>query len=192
VTGGGIDDVALVERVRAGDVAAFEPLVQKYRERVFRLARNVLRDPEEALDVAQEAFVRAFQALQSFRGQSAFYTWLFRITLNVASDRARQRAARGRAFGSERIEEVDWDRTLVDPGEAPDAAAARAEDRRRIERALESLPEHHRAIIMLSDLEGLSYREIADVLGISETNVATKISRLKQRIRKDFDQPKRH
>lgn len=183
MTGGGVDDVALVERVRRGDVAAFEPLVEKYRERVFRLARNVLRDPEEALDVAQEAFVRAFQALQSFRGQSAFYTWLFRITLNVASDRARQRAARGRAFGTERIEEVEWDRTLVDPGEAPDASAARAEDRRRIERALESLPEHHRAIIMLSDLEGLSYREIADVLGIPMGTVMSRLHNARKRLR---------
>jgi RNA polymerase sigma-70 factor (ECF subfamily) len=109
-----LDDLALVERVRAGDVAAFEPLVERYRHRVYRLARNVLRDSEEALDVAQEAFIRAFQALPTFRGQSAFYTWLFRITLNVASDRARQRAARGRAFGTEWVEEDEWDRALVD------------------------------------------------------------------------------
>jgi RNA polymerase sigma-70 factor (ECF subfamily) len=178
-----LDDLALVERARAGDARAFEPLVEKYRQRVYRLAYNVLRDPEEAWDVAQEAFIRAYQALPSFRGQSAFYTWLFRITMNVASDRARQRAARGRAFGTERVEEEEWDRTLVDPGEAPDDSAVRAEQRRRITRALESLPEHHRAIIMLSDLEGLSYREIAEVLGIPMGTVMSRLHNARKRLR---------
>ena len=108
------DEAALIERCRAGDLAAFEPLVEKYRQRVYRLAYNVLRDPEEAWDVAQDGFIRAFQALPSFRGESAFYTWLFRIVMNVARDRARQHAARGRAFGTERVDEKDWDRILVD------------------------------------------------------------------------------
>ena len=178
-----LDDLALVDRCRRGDVAAFEPLVERYRQRVYRLAYNVLRDTEEALDVAQDAFIRAYQALPSFRGQSAFYTWLFRITMNVAADRVRQRAARGRAFGTERVEEEEWERTLVDRGEAPDASAARAEERRRIQRALESLPEHHRAIIMLSDLEGLSYREIAEVLGIPMGTVMSRLHNARKRLR---------
>ena len=93
------DDAVLIERCRAGDLAAFEPLVEKYRLRVYRLAYNVLRDPDEAWDVAQDAFIRAFQALSSFRGDSAFYTWLFRIVMNVARDRARQHAARGQIAG---------------------------------------------------------------------------------------------
>ncbi len=178
-----LDDFALVERCRAGDVTAFEPLVEKYRQRVYRLAYNVLRDTEEALDVAQEAFIRAYQALPAFRGQSAFYTWLFRIAMNVAADRVRQRAARGRAFGTERVEEEEWSRTLVDRGEAPDDSAARAEERRRIQQALESLPEHHRAIIMLSDLEGLSYREIAEVLEIPMGTVMSRLHNARKRLR---------
>src|SRR5262249_59866040 len=92
------DDQVLVERCRNGEVAAFEPLVEKYRERVWRLAYNYLRDREEAWDVAQDAFIRAWQALPSFRGQSAFYTWLFRIVINVATDRAPQRSAPAPAF----------------------------------------------------------------------------------------------
>ena len=91
----GIDERALIERCIAGDAAAFEPLVEKYRQRVWRLAYQVLHDREEAWDVAQEAFVRAFQSLPSFRGQSAFYTWLFRITVNVATDRHRARGRPG-------------------------------------------------------------------------------------------------
>src|SRR5207253_3998478 len=97
--------------------------------------------------------------------------------------RARQRTARGRAFGTERVEEEEWSRTLVDPGEGPDASAARAEERRRIGRALETLPPHHRAIIMLSDLEGLSYREIAEVLGIPMGTVMSRLHNARKRLR---------
>lgn len=177
------DDAALIERCRAGDLAAFEPLVEKYRQRVYRLAYNVLRDPDEAWDVAQDAFIRAYQALSSFRGDSAFYTWLFRIVMNVARDRARQHAARGRAFGTERVEEADWDRALTDTGTAPDTHAAEVEERERINRALATLSEPHRAIIMLSDLEGLSYREIAEVLNIPMGTVMSRLHNARRRLR---------
>jgi RNA polymerase sigma-70 factor (ECF subfamily) len=180
------DDAALIERCRAGDVAAFEPLVEKYRQRVWRLAYNTLRDREEAWDVAQEAFIRAYQALPSFRGQSAFYTWLYRIVVNVAADRARSRGAQGRAFGTERVPEEDWDRVLPDqnPGEeAPDARALRGEQRARIVRALDTLSEDHRKIIMLSDLEGLSYREIAETLDIPMGTVMSRLHNARRRLR---------
>ncbi len=177
------DDQALVERCRSGDLAAFEPLVEKYRERVWRLAYHYVRDREEAWDVAQEAFVRAWQALPNFRGQSAFYTWLFRIVVNVATDRARSRAARGRAFGTEAVPEEDWERVLVDPARGPDDTAAGAETRERVRRALDALPPHHRTIIMLSDLEGLSYREIAEVLGIPMGTVMSRLHNARKRLR---------
>jgi RNA polymerase sigma-70 factor (ECF subfamily) len=180
------DDAALIERCRAGDVAAFEPLVEKYRQRVWRLAYNLLRDREEAWDVSQEAFIRAYQALPSFRGQSAFYTWLYRIVMNVAADRARSRGARGRAFGTERVPEEDWDRVLPDqnPGdEAPDAKAARLEQRQKIVQALDTLPEHHRKIVVLSDLEGLSYREIAETLEIPMGTVMSRLHNARKRLR---------
>jgi RNA polymerase sigma-70 factor, ECF subfamily len=180
------DDAALIERSRAGDVAAFEPLVEKYRQRAWRLAYNLLRDREEAWDVAQEAFIRAYQALPSFRGQSAFYTWLYRIVMNVAADRARSRGARGRAFGTERVPEEDWDRVLPDQrggDESPEAVAARHEQRRKIAQALDALPEHHRRIIVLSDLEGLSYREIADTLEIPMGTVMSRLHNARKRLR---------
>ena len=179
------DDAALIERCRAGDIAAFEPLVEKYRQRVWRLAYNVLRDREEAWDVAQEAFVRAWQALPNFRGQSAFYTWLFRIVMNVAADRARARAARGRAFGTERVPEEDWDRVMVDqPADAtPDAAAAGAQQRARIERALATLSADHRRIVVLSDIEGLTYKEIADVLEIPMGTVMSRLHNARKRLK---------
>jgi len=177
------DDQALVERCRGGDVSAFEPLVEKYRQRVWRLAYNVLRDREEAWDVAQEAFIRAWQALPNFRGQSAFYTWLFRIVMNVAADRARQRSARGRAFGTERVPEEEWERVIADEGGTPDETAAQLEERERITKALATLSADHRAIIMLSDLEGLSYREIAEVLGIPMGTVMSRLHNARKRLR---------
>ena len=180
------DDSALIEKCRAGDVAAFEPLVEKYRQRVWRLAYNVLRDREEAWDVAQEAFIKAYQALPSFRGQSAFYTWLYRIAMNVAADRARSRAAQGRAFGTERVPEEDWERVITDPNPAeasPADTAVRREERRKIMQALDKLSEDHRRIIMLGDLEGLSYREIAETLEIPMGTVMSRLHNARKRLR---------
>src|SRR6266702_7555949 len=135
-----VDERALIEQCRAGDVAAFEPLVEKYRQRVWRLAFQVLRDREEAWDCAQDAFVRAFQSLASFRGQSAFYTWLFRIAMNVATDRLRARGAQARAFGSQPVPEEEWERTAADPGVGPDEVTEGAQRRARISQALDALP----------------------------------------------------
>jgi RNA polymerase sigma-70 factor (ECF subfamily) len=179
----GIDERELIQRCIAGDASAFEPLVEKYRQRVWRLAYQVLHDREEAWDVAQEAFVRAFHSLPTFRGQSAFYTWLFRITINVATDRHRQRGAQARAFGPERVTEEEWARTTPDPGGGPDQAATRAEQRERIRQALDALPPKARTIIMLSDVEGLSYREIAEVLNCPIGTVMSRLHNARKRLK---------
>ena len=177
-------DQALIERCQAGDVAAFEPLVEKYRQRVWRIAYQIVRDREEAWDVSQEAFIRAYQSLAAFRGQSAFYTWLFRIVVNLATDRIRQRAARGRAFGTERVSESEWEGALPDDVTAgPEEEAARRERRQRIARALDALPSNFRAIIMLSDVEGLSYREIAEVLNVPIGTVMSRLHNARKRFR---------
>ncbi len=178
-----VDERVLIERCRAGDVAAFEPLVEKYRQRVWRLAFQVLRDREEAWDCAQDAFVRAFQSLASFRGQSAFYTWLFRIAMNVATDRLRARGAQARAFGTQPVPAEEWERTASDPGARPDQAAVGAEQRLRIRRALDTLPPNARTIIMLSDVEGLSYREIASVLNCPIGTVMSRLHNARKRLR---------
>ena len=177
------DERDLIARCRAGDLAAFEPLVEKYRQRVWRLAYQVLRDREEAWDVAQEAFVRAYQSLPEFRGDSAFYTWLFRIVVNLATDRRRQRHARVRALGGEPVSEDVWERTAADPGPPPDLEASRAETRERVTRALDALPPHHRTIIILGDIEGLSYREIAEVLGCPIGTVMSRLHNARKRLK---------
>ena len=127
--------------------------------------------------------MRAYSSLSSFRGQSAFYTWLFRITVNVATDRHRSRGARTRAFGAEAVPEEEWERTAVDAAEGPEDAALQAEERARIERALDSLPPKARTIIILSDIEGLSYREIAAVLNCPMGTVMSRLHNARKRLR---------
>jgi RNA polymerase sigma-70 factor, ECF subfamily len=178
-----LDDRELIRRCQDGEVAAFEPLVEKYRQRVWRLAYQILRDREEAWDCAQEAFVRAFQSLSSFRGQSAFYTWLFRITVNVATDRHRSRGARSRAFGAEQVPEEEWERTAADTGAGPEEQTLLTERRAKIQQALDALPEKARTIIMLSDIEGLSYREIAQVLNCPIGTVMSRLHNARKRLR---------
>jgi RNA polymerase sigma-70 factor, ECF subfamily len=177
------DERDLIQRCLTGDTSAFEPLVERYRQRVWRLAFQLLHDREEAWDCAQEAFVRAFHSLPSFRGQSAFYTWLFRITVNVATDRQRARGAQARAFGAERVPEEEWKRTMPDVGARPDQAAVQSEQRERIRQALHALPPKARTIIMLSDVEGLSYREIAEVLGCPIGTVMSRLHNARKRLR---------
>jgi RNA polymerase sigma-70 factor (ECF subfamily) len=178
-----VDERLLIERCRAGDIEAFEPLVEKYRQRVWRLAFQVLRDREEAWDCAQDAFVRAFQSLASFRGQSAFYTWLFRIAMNVATDRLRSRSAQARAFGSQPVPAEEWERTAMSTDPDPEDVAAGVETRERIRKGLDSLSEHHRTIVILSDIEGLQYREIAEVLGIPMGTVMSRLHHARKRLR---------
>ena len=177
------DDREAVRRVQAGDTEAFEPLVEKYKRKVFRLAYQVLRDQEEALDVSQEAFVKAFRALPAFKGDSAFYTWLFRITMNVALDRKRQRATRARSLGTEDVPPEEWERTAASTDPDPEDVATGVERRERIRKGLDSLSEHHRAIIILSDIEGLQYREIAEVLGIPMGTVMSRLHHARKRLR---------
>jgi len=177
------DDREAVRRVQAGDTEAFEPLVEKYKRKVFRLAYQVLRDQEDALDVAQEAFVKAFRALPAFKGDSAFYTWLFRITMNVALDRKRQRATRAKSLGAEDVPPEEWERTATSTDPDPEDVATGAERRERIRKGLDSLSEHHRAIIILSDIEGLQYREIAEVLGIPMGTVMSRLHHARKRLR---------
>jgi len=177
------EDREAVRRVQAGETEAFEVLVEKYKRKTFRLAYSVLRDQEEALDVAQEAFVKAFRSLPKFKGDSAFYTWLFRITMNLALDRRRQRATRTKSMGGEDVPPEEWERTAVATDPGPDVEAAGAERRARIARALGSLSEHHRSIIILSDIEGLSYREIAEVLAIPMGTVMSRLHNARKRLR---------
>lgn len=156
-----MNENGLVEKARQGDRAAFGELVQKHRDAVYRFAARWVADPDQALDIAQDVFVRAFDGLKDYRGDGKFRTWLFAITLNVARSAARRRKRRG---------EVDLDAVfeLPDFRTPPDAKAARAVAFARAAEELAEFPEKQRGAVTLRIYEGLSFREIGEIIGCSE------------------------
>ncbi|MDO9706814.1 sigma-70 family RNA polymerase sigma factor [Paracraurococcus lichenis] len=159
---GEASDATLMRWAAAGDRAAFGVLVERHGERALRIALRVLHDPAEAEEVAQEAFLRAWQAAAGFDpARAQFTTWLHRIVLNLAIDRTRRRAAAPEAGGAALL-------ALADPGPGPEAAAAAAEDRAALAAALAQLPARQRAAIALAYEEGLSGAEAAAALDVSE------------------------
>ena len=176
-------DQQLVERVQAGDKAAFDLLVRKYQHRVLKLVGRFVSDAAEAEDVAQEAFLKAYRALASFRGDSAFYTWLYRIAINTAKN----------ALVSNRRRPVDFDLDLQDPeqydrharlkeGDTPEGVLLTEEIRSVVEKAMEQLPEDLRTAIVLRELEGLSYEEIAEAMDCPVGTVRSRIFRAREAI----------
>jgi RNA polymerase sigma-70 factor (ECF subfamily) len=180
-------DALLIERAKSGDVSAFEMLVVKYRRRIERLIARIVRDVDLVEDVAQETFIRAYRALPQFRGESAFYTWLYRIAVNTAkktvSDLARDPVITEAALSqrSEDDETIRVDQELSD-GETPEAVLASREIARTVNAAMEALPEDLRQAIVLRELEGLSYDEIAIVMNCPIGTVRSRIFRAREAI----------
>lgn len=178
-------DQELVRRVQAGDQTAFNLLVLKYQHRVLKLVGRFVNDAAEAEDVAQEAFLKAYRALASFRGDSAFYTWLYRIAINTAKN----------ALVSNRRRPVDFDLDLQDPdqydrqaklkeADTPEGVLLTEEIRTVVEQAMEELPEDLRTAIVLRELEGLSYEEIAEAMDCPVGTVRSRIFRAREAIDK--------
>jgi RNA polymerase sigma-70 factor (ECF subfamily) len=178
-------DQELVRRVQAGDQTAFNLLVLKYQHRVLKLVGRFVNDAAEAEDVAQEAFLKAYRALASFRGDSAFYTWLYRIAINTAKN----------ALVSQRRRPVDFDLDLQDPdqydrqaklkeADTPEGVLLTDEIRAVVEEAMEQLPEDLRTAIVLRELEGLSYEEIAEAMDCPVGTVRSRIFRAREAIDK--------
>ncbi|MBI4818463.1 MAG: sigma-70 family RNA polymerase sigma factor [Deltaproteobacteria bacterium] len=169
------EDRELVEAAKDGDNEAFGKLVERYQKRVYALAFGILRNRDDAWDVAQEAFVKAFKNLGTFEGSSAFYTWLYRIAYNLSLDvlRAKNRRETVDFEASPRIERALSEEAQgpADPGSAAD----RSELQKVIGTAMSQLSDKHRAIIILREVEGLSYTEMADILKISKGTVMSRL-----------------
>ena len=171
------DDRTLVKAAQTGDAQAFRALVERYQRRVVQLALTMTKDADEAMDIAQETFVRVHRYLPSFKGDSSFFTWTYRIAMNLCLD-AQRRKGRLERVDVEQGDEAEIEAAMDPPSAAlagPQRQALNAELRDRIEEALASLSENHRAILLLREVEGLSYEDLAKVLGIRKGTVMSRL-----------------
>jgi RNA polymerase sigma-70 factor, ECF subfamily len=170
------DDKALVKAAQAGDMAAFEELVARHRDKIYARAYSMMRNEDEAIDLSQEAWVKGWQRLAQFQGESSFGTWITRIVINLCLDHLRKHK-RQRTESLEEIDEesggVERQMPIVTPN--PTAGLERGELRQRIDRALGQMSYEHRTVLVLHEFEELEYKEIAKVMGCS---IGTVMSRL--------------
>jgi len=177
-------DQQLVERVQRGDKAAFNLLVVKYQRKIFRLLSRLIRDQAEIEDVAQEAFIKAYRALPNFRGDSAFYTWLYRIAINTAKNYLVSQGRRAPTSTPSDIEDAE----TFDDGDhlrdlnTPDSMLVTKQVGEAVNRAIDRLPEDLRTAIVLRELEGLSYEEIAESMQCPIGTVRSRIFRAREAI----------
>lgn len=175
-------DQELVLRTQAGDKRAFELLVVKYQRRVERLLSRLVRDPAEVDDVAQETFIRAYRALPTFRGESAFYTWLYRIAINTAKNCL---ATRGRHLPrvSEQEDEADNESSVQVPDfHTPETELSNRQIVSTVNEVVEALPEELRVAITLREMDGLSYEDIAGIMNCPIGTVRSRIFRAREAI----------
>ncbi len=180
-------DSLLVERVKRGDVRAFEMLVVKYQRRVERLIGRMVRDVDLVQDIAQESFIRAYRALPQFRGDSAFYTWLYRIAVNTAKKALMDMKRDPLVLESSRSQGEDGEETSraeneLTTGETPEALLASKEIATAVNAAIEALSEDLRQAITLREIEGLSYEEIAEMMNCPIGTVRSRIFRAREAI----------
>ena len=177
-------DRQLVERAQRGDKRAFELLVEKYQRKLARLLSRFIRDPAEVEDVTQEAFIKAYRALPSFRGESAFYTWLYRIAINTAKNylvALGRRAPTTTGFDNEEAEGFEDAEQLRDAS-TPESELEGKQIAAVVNKAMDALPDDLRTAITLRDIEGLSYDEIASVMNCPIGTVRSRIFRAREAI----------
>ncbi len=177
-------DLSLVRRVQRGDKGAFDALVLKYQHKLVKLVMRYVRNPAEAEDIAQEAFIKAYRALPQFRGDSAFYTWLYRIAINTAKNAVVSRERSPIEYDLDRSnsdESYDMQGRLKD-SETPEGLVLTDEIRSTVNAAIDALPEDLRTAIVLRELEGLSYEEIAAAMDCPVGTVRSRIFRAREAI----------
>lgn len=181
-------DQVLVKRVQDGDVAAFDHLVRKYRERLFGIIYNLTSNREDAADLTQEAFIKAFSSINRFQGKSAFFTWLYRIGVNTALSHLKRNRFR-RFFSLETIQEEGSHAQILETLAAKhqsEKGALLNELQEKLNEAMQKLSPKHRTVVVLFEIEGLSHQEIADILGCSVGTVRSRLHYAKQQLQADL------
>ena len=167
-----LSDSELVQKSQAGETKAFQELVSRYHQKVFMVILGLLRNREDALEVAQETFFRAFRKINSFQGGSSFYTWIYRIAVNMSID-AQRRQKRNPLDFRESMDDVMEAQNEV--AKDPFGDVRDRELREKLNRAINELTPDHRAVIVLRTIEGMSYKDIGDILGCSEGTVMSRL-----------------
>jgi RNA polymerase sigma-70 factor (ECF subfamily) len=178
-------DVALVNSARAGDVQAFETLVNKYDRQIFRIAQHITQNREDAQDIVQDAFLKAYEKLDQFQGNSKFYTWLVRIAVNESLMRLRKRRT-GRMVSIDddiETEEGSVPRDLADWSPNPEQNYSQAELAEILRKTIQGLPQGFRIVFVLRDVDGLSTEETAETLGLSVPAVKSRLLRARLQLR---------
>ncbi|MGE5624809.1 MAG: RNA polymerase sigma factor RpoE [Bacillota bacterium] len=176
-------DQLLVARVQRGDKSAFDLLVRKYQHKIVKLVTRYVHNQAEALDVAQEAFIKAYRAIHGFRGDSAFYTWLYRIAINTAKNHLVAEGRRPLEHGVDLQDPEQYDvQARLRDVDTPERLLLTDEIQRTVEQAIADLPEDLRTAIVLRELEGLSYEEIAEAMSCPVGTVRSRIFRAREAI----------
>jgi len=177
-------DMALVERVKAGDMAAFDALTRKYRERLYGVVYNILSNRDDAMDIVQDSFIKAFSAINSFRGGSAFYTWLYRIAVNMSITFLKRSRLR-RFFSLDNSDEEFASGEVLEKLSVNCGGEKKLllnELKEKLNEALQTLSIKHRTVVVLFEIEGLSHQEIAEITKTSEATVRTRLHYAKQQL----------
>jgi RNA polymerase sigma-70 factor (ECF subfamily) len=176
-------DQVLVRRVQRGDKAAFDVLVRKYQHKIVKLVTRYVHDGAEALDVSQEAFIKAYRAIHGFRGDSAFYTWLYRIAINTAKNHLVAEGRRPLEHGMDLQDPEQYElQARLKDVDTPERLLLTDEIQRTVEAAIAELPEDLRTAIVLRELEGMSYEQIAETMGCPVGTVRSRIFRAREAI----------
>ena len=177
-------DLRLVERVRAGDKQAYGLLVEKYRRKLMRLLSRMVRNPDDIEDIAQETFIKAYRALPQFRGDAAFYTWLYRIGVNTAKNHLAARGKQMQSLSEQAIDDDDdpEERLMAQDISTPESELLTKQMAYAVNEAVDALPEELRQAITLREMEGLSYEEIAEAMTCPIGTVRSRIFRAREAI----------
>jgi len=175
----------LLKKARNGDIEAFEQLIEDYQKRVFNIALRMIGNYDDANELAQEVFIRIFKSIKDFKEESSLSTWIYRITTNVCLDEIRKRKNKNVVSLDEevKLEEGDLQRQVEDTRPTPDVIAEKNEVRKLVKDAIMSLPEEQRTVIILRDIQGFSYEEIAKIMKCPEGTVKSRINRSRQILR---------
>jgi RNA polymerase sigma-70 factor (ECF subfamily) len=182
------EDQALIRRVQRGDAAAFNDIIVKYEKIVFNFAYRLTHNYDDASDIAQDAFIRAYNAISTFRGDSAFSTWIFRITTNVfLDDRKKKKAHPQQSLDEFATQEDQREGMQVeDPGPTPEDIVTLSERQHTLVRAIQTLPEHHKAMVVLYHLHQKSYDEIAEVFDVPIGTVKSRLNRARLALKENL------